>query len=32
MESTRTLVQPDTVVELVEAWLQDFLGAAAADG
>ena len=32
MESTRTLVQADTVVDLVEAWLQDFLTAAAADG
>ena len=27
-----TLAQPDTVVELVETWLEGFLGAAAADG
>jgi hypothetical protein len=31
MESTRTLVQPDTVVELVVAWLEDFLSTATPD-
>jgi hypothetical protein len=32
MGSSRTLVQSNTVVDLVEAWLQDFLSAAAAVG